>query len=133
MIRAVSDSGPLTHLWQIDSWQALGTFQSLHIATQVAQEVRKHVALKQLESQAGCALRIHNIPQHTIDTHPQATLLHHADIATLILAQQTAPELVLTDDLDLRRAPSKTRDKLQWAVWGYCYEPTKRVCSTHRR
>jgi predicted nucleic acid-binding protein len=104
MIQAVSDSGPLTHLWQIDSWQAWGTFQVLHIAAQVAQEVRKHVPLEQFENQAGCALHIHDIPQHAIDAHPQATLSQHADVATLILAQQTTPELVLTDDLALRRA-----------------------------
>jgi len=104
MTRAVSDSGPLTHLWQINSWQALGTFQALHIATRVTQEVHKHVPLEQLETLAGCTLHIHDVPQHAIDDQLQDALLHHADVATLVLAQQITPEFVLTDDLALRRA-----------------------------
>jgi len=108
MIRAVCDSGPLTHLWQINLWQSLGTFQALHLAARVTQEIREHVPLEQLETQTGCALHTHNIPQHKIDAQLQVLSLGltvpRADIATLILAQQITPELVLTDDLALRRA-----------------------------
>jgi len=71
----------------------------------VTQEVRQHVLLEELTPLAGCTFHIHEIPPHEIDaqleTFPD---LQYADVATLVLAQRLAPELVLTDDLDLRRA-----------------------------
>ena len=48
MTNVVCDSGPLTHLWQIGWWPAFGTFDAIHVAAQVAQEVRLHVSLDQM-------------------------------------------------------------------------------------
>jgi predicted nucleic acid-binding protein len=106
MTQAVCDSGPLTHLWQIELWQVFSTFQALHLTARVAQEVREHVPLEQMTTLANCALHIHDIPQREIETQSQAFSpdLEDADVSTLLLAQQVTPELVLTDDLDLRRA-----------------------------
>ena len=106
MTQAVCDSGPLTHLWQIDLWQVFGTFQSLHLAAQVAQEIREHVPLEQLNPLTGCTLHIHDVPPHEIDAQLEVFPpdLQYADVATLVLAQRITPALVLTDDLDLRRA-----------------------------
>lgn len=107
MTCAVCNSGPLTHLWQIGLWPALGTFQTLHIAEQVAHEVRGHVALDRLEELAGCALHVHAVSEQEIEstqsTLPPEVELQPADLATLALAQRLAPDLVLTDDLSLRR------------------------------
>ena len=107
MTCAVCDSGPLTHLWQIGLWPALGTFQTLHIAEQVAHEVREHVALDRLEELAGCALHVHAVSEQEIrsaqSTLPPEVELQPADLATLALTQRLAPDLVLTDDLSLRR------------------------------
>jgi len=106
MTQAACDSGPLTHLWQIDLWQAFSTFQTLHLTAQVAQEVRGHVSLEQMTTLADCALHLHDVPQDEIDTQTQTFYpdLEVADVSTLLLAQQIDLELVLTDDLDLRRA-----------------------------
>jgi len=106
--RAVCDSGPLTHLWQIGLWATFSTFDALHIADQVAQEVREHVALEQLEDLADCTLHTHVVPQHKIEaarkTLALEITLQDADWATLALAHRLTPDLVLTDDLALRRA-----------------------------
>lgn len=108
MTGAVCDSGPLTHLWQIDLWSVFGTFEVLHIAEQVAQEVREHVTLDRMKELAGCALHIHAVSEQEIESTqsalPPEIALELADLATLALAQKLAPDLVLTDDLDLRRA-----------------------------
>ncbi len=63
MTSAVCDSGPFTHLWQIDMWPVFGTFEMLHIAEQVAQEVREHVVLDRMKDLAGCALCIHAVSE----------------------------------------------------------------------
>jgi len=106
--RAVCDSGPLTHLWQIGLWVTFSTFDALHVADQVAQEVGEHVALEQLEDLADCTLHTHTVPRHEIEAarkaFPLEITLQDADWATLALAHQLAPDLALTDDLTLRRA-----------------------------
>lgn len=108
MTNAVCDSGPLSHLWQIDLWVVFGTFKEIHIVDQVAQEVRQHVELDQLEALAGCALQTHPISQPKIEACktalPPKFTLQQADLATLVLAQELSPDLVLTDDLVLRQA-----------------------------
>ena len=108
MTHVVCDSGPLTHLWQIGLWSTLRTFETLYVAQQVIEEIREHVPLNRLESLPDCELHIHTISQHEIDVQrqraPSDLKLQIADLATLALAQRVTPDLVLTDDLDLRRA-----------------------------
>jgi predicted nucleic acid-binding protein len=103
----VCNSGPLTHLWQIGLWTVFGTFESIHLAVQVAKEVREHVPLDQLKHLAGCVVHIHDVPQPELESYraalPPDLALQNADIATLALAHQLAPDLILTDDLALRR------------------------------
>ena len=108
MTIAVCDSGPLTHLWQIEMWATLGTFEEIHLAEQVAQEVRAHVPIEDLGQCSAALARIHEVSQERIDLLAgvaQAGIqLEPADLATLALARDVRPELVLTDDLTLRRA-----------------------------
>lgn len=108
MTTAVCDSGPLIHLWQINLWFTFATFRKIHLAVQVAQEIERHVKLNQMEAVAGCSLHIHPVPETRIETYrqiiPSHLTLQSADLATLVLAQELAPDLVLTDDLALRRA-----------------------------
>lgn len=108
MICVVCDSGPLTHLWQIDVWAAFSAFETIHIPEQVAKEVEQHVDLKQLCQRATCTVDIHSVsPLEIADMNcfvgnPDLTL-HTADIAVLVLSYTLQPELTLTDDLPLRR------------------------------
>lgn len=108
MTKAVCDSGPLTHLWQIDRWSVFRTFQEICLATLVVQEVRAHVPLDQFESLTGLALLTFDVPTTEMESCrkalPPDLMLERADLATLTLARQVTPELVLTDDLTLRRA-----------------------------
>lgn len=108
MTEAVCDSGPLTHLWQIGLWSAFGTFEAIHLVVQVAWEVQEHVPLDHLENLAGCTVHRHDVPQQELEssraTLSPGVMLQNADLATLALARQLAPDLVLTDDLTLRRA-----------------------------
>lgn len=50
---AVCDSGPLTHLWQIELWPVFGTFERIFIAEQVQEEVSSFVDLQHFGSLCG--------------------------------------------------------------------------------
>jgi len=113
MTSAVCDTGPLTHLWQIGRWQAFSTFDTIHVSTQVAQEVTQHVSLAQMRVVAGHDLSVDAVSQQEIAaarrTAPTNLNLHEADLATLALARRQAPDLVLTDDLATRQAVEAQR------------------------
>ncbi|GIV80187.1 MAG: hypothetical protein KatS3mg050_4581 [Litorilinea sp.] len=108
MTSAVCDSGPLTHLWQIKMWPVFGTFETLHVAEQVSLEVSGHLDLDRMTDLASCALHIHAVSEQEVEltqrTFPLEVVLQYPDWATLTLARRLTPDLVLTDDLDLRRA-----------------------------
>lgn len=108
VIRVVCDSGPLTHLWQIGQWRTFRTFDTIHVSTQVAEEVARHVLLTQMVAFAGLAVSVVPVSQQEIaaagQAAPSGLILHEADLATLALAQREMPDLVLTDDLATRQA-----------------------------
>ncbi len=108
MTSAVSDSGPLTHLWQIGQWQAFRTFKALYVSAPVARELALHVPLMQMRALAGYELSIEAVSEQEIAVARQALpaylTLHEADLATLALARRQTPDLVLTDDLATRQA-----------------------------
>lgn len=108
MIRAVCDSGPLTHLWQIGQWPAFRTFDAVHVSKQVAAEVERHVPLAQMTALAGHKVIVDAVSKKEIaavrHTAPAGLTLHEADLATLALARRQSPDLVLTDDLATRQA-----------------------------
>ncbi|OQW88267.1 MAG: hypothetical protein BWK78_08390 [Thiotrichaceae bacterium IS1] len=91
MIEVVCDTGPLTHLWQIQSWTSFSTFDTIHLSTQVVQEVQQHVALEQLETISGSQVCVHLIPssqrEETKIHLPGHFNLQLADLETLSLAQ----------------------------------------------
>ncbi len=108
MINVVCDTGPLTHLWQIQSWVAFHTFDTIHLPTQVIQEVQHHVMLEQLETVSSSQICVHSVPpvlrEETRKHLPSQFTLQPADLEILTLAQQLKPDWVLVDDLALRQA-----------------------------
>lgn len=57
------------HLWQINLWLTFATFRKIHLAVQVAQEIKRHVKLNQMEAVAGCSLHIYPVPETRIETY----------------------------------------------------------------
>jgi predicted nucleic acid-binding protein len=108
MINVVCDTGPLTHLWQIQGWIAFNTFDTIHLSTQVIQEVQHYVTLEQLETISGSQVCVHSVPpalrEETRKHLPSHFTLQLADLEILTLAQQLKPDWVLVDDLALRQA-----------------------------
>jgi len=115
----VCDTGPLTHLWQIDLWAAFSAFNTIHLADQVVRELKQHVALKRLKKLAGCALKIHIVSQDQIESAKKLIsplILESADLATFSLAQKLWPDFVLTDDLTLRQTLDDQKQKPMGSV-----------------
>ena len=133
MTRAVCDSGPLTHLWQISQWQAFRTFDAIHVPEQVAREVARHVSLAQLTVVTGRDVSVDAVSEQEIAAArrvvPANLTLHEADLATLALAHRQAPDLVLTDDLATRQAVEAQGQTPMGSV-GVLLRVSKRACST---
>ncbi|MCB0196563.1 MAG: hypothetical protein KDJ65_31715 [Anaerolineae bacterium] len=89
-------------------WAAFDTFNTLYLAEQVAQEINHHVNLSHFDTLKKCNYHIHSVSKSQIETYEvnrsDKLNLQQADLATLILALELAPDLVLTDDLALRKA-----------------------------
>jgi predicted nucleic acid-binding protein len=105
-MQAVCNTGPLTHLWQIQSWSIFSLFETVHVAEQVIAEIAAHADITILSQKVD--LQIHLVSMAEIQpiaaTIPAHLTLHLADLATLVLAHKIQPDLVLTDDLALRKA-----------------------------
>ncbi len=109
MMSVVCDTGPLTHLWQIDLWAAFSAFDTIYLPDLVVREVEQHTELEQLSTIAECRLEICSVSQAKIESIRQSTLplsltLQVTDLAILALSHEISPDFVLTDDLTLRRA-----------------------------
>ena len=108
MKQVVCDSGPLTHLWQIDLWPILKIFTVIHLSTQVTQETRNHVPLERLAEITTSKIQIHTVSEIEIDAARRdltfAVDIKAADLSIVVLAQRLSQELVLTDDVSLRVA-----------------------------
>lgn len=108
MTRVVSDSGPLTHLWQIGQWRTFRTFDAICVPAQVAREIVLHVSLAQMPALAGRDIAVVEVSEQEIaavrQTAPANLILHEADLAALAVARRQSPDLVLTDDLAARQA-----------------------------
>lgn len=96
MTRVVSDSGPLTHLWQIGQWQTFRTFDTICVPAQVAREIVLHVSLAQMPALAGHNITVVEVLEPEIaavrQTAPANLILHEADLAALALAHRQSPD-----------------------------------------
>ncbi len=102
---ALSDTGPVLHIHEIECSTALCIFDRLALPELVAEELRAyHIEPTALEV-LGLEISIHPVERETwaavMTHHPQ---LHPADAQIVVLALQSPqPRPVLTDDLALRK------------------------------
>lgn len=102
-----SDTGPILHLAEIDRVSCLSCIDAIFISSQVKAELRRYsvyeIVFKSLED------RIH-IERITLSeiaaqrSRLQGYSLHTADLSAAALAERLKPDVVLTDDLQLRKA-----------------------------
>lgn len=103
---AVVDTGPLLHLTEIQQTPLLATFQTLLITPQVEQElIRLHVH-PSLMQHLPTGLTVVPIRAEVWEEQQRrlaAFRVQPADISVAALAAQHSPDMVLTDDMELRK------------------------------
>lgn len=106
MSDAVSDTGPILHLWEIGHLQALDVFGRLLLPTLVAEELSKygvepwaHALKANLE-----VVSVAEEERQQVLGEPSGFAIHGPDAEVVVLARRTAFRVsVLTDDLALRK------------------------------
>lgn len=100
---AVSDSGPILHLAEIGEIGRLGLFAAVIIPEQVRTELAGRGAWS---SAAEARLQVEKVSAQEINEQAKTLApftVHRTDLSVAALAVRISPDVVLTDDLRLRR------------------------------
>ena len=104
---AVSDTGPLLHLAEIDADPLLLLFRGIYIPTPVKDELVRIGFFGRITASLSDRLQVEPTTQSEIEVQRSTLVgfhLHHADLGVAALADRLRPDVVLTDDLELRKA-----------------------------
>lgn len=102
----VSNTGPLLHLSEIAIEKSLIVFDQLIISEQVKSELMQYNVFSKVEAILGNSLVIEVVTGTELGAQMAALSrfkLHQADLSVVVLAERFSPQLVLTDDLELRK------------------------------
>ena len=103
---SIADSGPPIHLQQIRRLDLLATVSPLTIPKQVQAELGAKSVWKALRRLPRLDVHLHRVSVSAINRERHRSTvgkLSDADVAVLVLARRSPNDLVLTDDLHLRR------------------------------
>lgn len=103
---AVSDTGPPLHLSEIEQERLLNLFKSVTIPEDVKIELTRHGAFNRIARILNDRLLVETITQAELDKQYQLMTdlkVHKTDLSIAVLAARLLPDLVLTDDLELRK------------------------------
>lgn len=106
-LEAVSDTGPVRHLWEIQQQRILTLFSTIYLPNQVKEELSLQDVWQNLDQAVLDCFRVESVADSEIQKMSVTkafTELQPADIAVIALAKSLNPSAVLTDDLDLRKA-----------------------------
>ena len=103
---AVTDTGPPLHLAEIGQEGQLGLFARVLISEQVKAELAWHCVFECIAGALGDRLVVESVSSQELAEQEAAFRgfrLHQADLSTAALAARRQPDVVLTDDLNLRK------------------------------
>lgn len=103
---AVSDTGPPLHLSEISEENLLKLFKSVTIPREVMTELTRYGVFDKVQIALNGILVIEQATQAELNKQRNAMLnfkVHAADLSVAALAARLLPDLVLTDDLALRK------------------------------
>jgi len=113
---AISDTGPILHLTQVQRFNLLAIFTRVVISEQVDLELRsRHIAVSAHASTTpGFTIDVQAVPAERIGElcSQVSPMLSDADISVLALAEDLRISPVLTDDLTLRRVLESRRHEV---------------------
>ncbi len=103
---AVADTGPPLHLAEIGEEGQLNIFGLVIISEQVKTELKQRDVFDHIATMLGNHLVVESVTHSELDAQRVALSrfdVHQTDLSVAALAVRIAPELVLTDDLELRK------------------------------
>jgi len=103
---AVSNTGPPLHLAEIGQESQLSLFAQVSISEQVQEELARHGAFDDVAVALSNSLRVETVTEPELDAQRAALSafkVHQADLSVAALAARLSPDVVLTDDLELRK------------------------------
>ena len=102
----VADTGPLLHLAEIGQENQLSIFKLVIIPEQIRTELKQRGIFEPLAEVLSERLLVQSVDQVELDVQRTALSsfkIHQADLSVAALAVRLIPDVVLTDDLELRR------------------------------
>jgi predicted nucleic acid-binding protein len=103
---AVSDTGPILHLTEIGEIGRLGLFAAVIIPEQVRTELAGRGAWSRDTDALTNQLQVEKVSAQEINEQAKTLApftVHRTDLSVAALAVRVSPDVVLTDDLRLRR------------------------------
>jgi predicted nucleic acid-binding protein len=107
MVEAVADAGPLIHLAEVGRFSLVTIFERLHIPQAVWNETVGQNRVAETGLMGLSQLERHTLDEQGVAHFVQANgleKLHLGEQEGLYLCQQTGANLILTDDLAVRKA-----------------------------
>jgi len=103
---AVANTGPLLHLSEIGLEKVLTIFERVIVSEQVKAELIRHSVFDRLAETLSNRFMVQGVTKEELEA--QGKLLsgfkvHRADLSVAALAFRLLPDVVLTDDLELRK------------------------------
>ncbi|MBI5443453.1 MAG: hypothetical protein HY900_19850 [Deltaproteobacteria bacterium] len=106
MVEAISDTGPVLHLWEIGRAHVLDVFERVLLPSLVAEELSRY-GVEPGAQALKATLEVASVGEEErrqVLAEPGGFALHAADAEVLVLARRTEFRFpALTDDLALRR------------------------------
>lgn len=115
----VSDTGPILHLLEIGAVRHVECFDVIIISSQVRTELQRHAALQAAATSLTDRVRAQRVSSSEIEAQRlrlRGFRLHTADLSTAALAERLRPDVVLTDDLRLRKALESLSHKVVGSI-----------------
>jgi predicted nucleic acid-binding protein len=103
---AVADTGPFLHLVGIDHESHFCIFRKVYISEQIKSELENYNVFDKMTKILGNSIVIERVYRQEINEQKRILSgfkIHQSDLSVAVLARKLLPEIVLTDDLELRK------------------------------
>jgi predicted nucleic acid-binding protein len=102
---AVSDTGPVRHLWEIGQQRLLTLFSRVYLPDAVKTELQQQGIWEQLDPLPEVLFQVESVSEEDIRSllSTLAVPIQPTDASVAVLAKSVNPEVTLTDDLQLRK------------------------------
>ena len=103
---AVADTGPILHLTKIGQESLFVIFNKIFISEQIKTELDEYNILNKIASVMGNNLIVEMVNVREIDEQKKILSgfkIHQSDLSVAVLANRILPEVVLVDELELRK------------------------------